>query len=304
MVSTVIEPPFDERFATTRSPKNHDVGPFSWIRFWFFTAIHAVALLAPWHFSWPALGEMIFLHWLTGSLGICLGFHRLLTHRSLRVPKPLEYGLAICGCLAMQGSPIFWVAGHRQHHLHTEDRDQDPHSAQRGFWWSHMQWVLYRRPEFFDYESYAKFAPDLARDPVYRWLDRYFYLLQLPVAGLLYALGGWDAVIYGVCLRLVLLWHSTWLINSGCHLWGNRPYNCTDDSRNLWWAAILAYGEGWHNNHHAYPNVAPAGRTWWQVDVTWWAIQLLQRLGLASQVVMPPALNEDLLSDDPHPKFD
>ncbi|MEL6224408.1 MAG: fatty acid desaturase [Cyanobacteria bacterium J06627_8] len=288
MVSTAVKPSLLNNPTQGRSPKNHEVGPFSWVRFTFFTSIHAVALLAPWHFSWSALGVTLFLHWLTGSLGICLGFHRLLTHRSLRVPKPLEYFFTICGCLAIEGSPIFWVAGHRQHHLHTEHREKDPYSAQRGFLWSHMQWVLYRRPEFFEYESYAKFAPDLAKDPMYRWLDKYFFLLQIPLAVLLYAIGGWDFVIYGGCLRLVLLWHSTWFINSVCHMWGNRTYDCEDDSRNLWWAAILAYGEGWHNNHHAHPNVAPAGRKWWQIDMTWWVILLLKRLGLATHVVMPP----------------
>lgn len=290
MVSTAAPSPLSDRAPERRSPKNHEVGPFSWVRFVFFTSTHAVALLAPWHFSWPALGITLFLHWLTGSLGICLGFHRLLTHRSLRVPKWLEYVFAVCGCLAVQGSPIFWVAGHRHHHLHTEHREKDPYSAQRGFWWSHMQWVLYRRPEFFEYDHYAKFAPDLAKDPVYRWLDKYFIVLQVPVALILYAKGGWDFVVWGVALRLVLLWHCTWFINSVCHLWGNRTYDCEDDSRNLWWAAIVTYGEGWHNNHHAHPNVAPAGRKWWQVDMTWWAIQLLRRLGLATHVVMPPSL--------------
>lgn len=293
MVSEAIKPSTVDRANNgqeTRSPKNHEVGPFSWVRFTFFASIHAVALLAPWHFSWPALGVAIFFHWLTGSLGICLGFHRLLTHRSLRVPKWLEYFFAMCGCLAVEGSPIFWVAGHRQHHIHTEHRDKDPYSAERGFLWSHMQWVLYRRPEFFEYDSYAKLAPDMAKDPVYRWLDKYFIVLQFPVALLLYAIGGWDFVIYGVCLRLVLLWHSTWFINSACHMWGNRVYDdCDDNARNLWWAAILAYGEGWHNNHHAHPNAAPAGRTWWQIDTTWWVIVLLQRLGLATRVVLPPS---------------
>ncbi|NEO34725.1 MAG: acyl-CoA desaturase, partial [Symploca sp. SIO3C6] len=218
----------------------------------------------------------------------CLGYHRLLTHRSFRVPKLLEYFFAVCGCLAIEGGPIFWVTGHRRHHLDTEHLDNDPYSAARGFWWSHFKWILYRRVEFFEYEYYAKFAPDLAKDPVYRWLNTYFVLLQLPVAGILYLVGGWDFVIYGVCLRLVLLWHSTWFINSACHLWGNRTYNCADDSRNLWWAAILAYGEGWHNNHHAQANVAPAGRKWWQIDMTWWVINGLKQVGLAKNVIMPP----------------
>lgn len=259
-----------------------------WANVAFFGAIHALALLAPWFFSWSALGVMIFLHWLFGSIGICLGYHRLLTHRSFQVPKWLEYVIVTLGALAIQGGPMFWVAAHRLHHAYTEDEDKDPYSARRGFWWSHMLWVLYPRPEFFDYDVYKRFAPDLNRDPYYSWLDHNFLLLQIPLGLLLYGLGGWSFVIYGMLLRSVVLWHSTWLINSATHLQGYRNFSVDDGSRNLWWAALLTYGEGWHNNHHAYPNVAKAGLRWWEVDVTWWAIQALKTVGLAKKVVMPP----------------
>ncbi len=261
----------------------------SWINVFFFGSIHAAALLAPWFFSWSALGTMVLLHWLFGGIGICLGYHRLLTHRSFQVPKWLEYSIALLGALAMQGGPVFWVGGHRQHHLHTEDWDKDPYSAKRGFWWSHMLWILYPTAESFDPNLYRRWAPDLAKDAFYRWLDKYFLLLQLPVALALYAVGGWSFVIYGVFLRAVILWHTTWLINSASHITGYRSFEETgDNSRNLWWTALLTYGEGWHNNHHAHPNVAPAGRTWWEIDTTWWVIQGLQKLGLAKKVVMPP----------------
>ncbi len=275
------QPSLSPGLATPTSP--------AWINVAFFGAFHAIALLAPWFFSWSALGVAIALHWLCGSIGICLGYHRLLTHRSLQVPKWLERVLTTIGALAAQGGPIFWVAGHRKHHLHTEDFDHDPYSSKRGFWWSHMGWVLYPRNEFYDYESYKRFAPDLERDPYYRWLDRneHFLWLQLPLAVVLYALGGWSFVIYGIFVRTVTLWHSTWLINSASHLWGYRNFECEDNSRNLWWAAILTYGEGWHNNHHSNPNAAPAGRKWWEIDMTWWAIVLLRQLGLARRIVMP-----------------
>lgn len=261
---------------------------FSWLSVVFFTTIHALALLAPWFFSWSALGVAIGLHWLFGSIGICLGYHRLLTHRSLQVPKPLEYAIALIGAMAVQGGPIFWVSGHRAHHLHTEDLDKDPYSARRGFWWSHMGWLFYQRPEVFDYNIYRQYAPDLEKQAFYRWLDRYFVLLQIPLGIGLYLLGGWSFVIYGIFVRAVTLWHSTWLINSATHMTGYRNHDSDDNSRNLWWAAILTYGEGWHNNHHAYPNVAKAGWKWWEIDMTWWAIVLLQKLGLARRVVMPP----------------
>ncbi|HAG82566.1 MAG TPA: acyl-CoA desaturase [Cyanobacteria bacterium UBA12227] len=259
-----------------------------WASVGFFATIHALAMLAPWFFSWSALLVTLFLHWLFGSIGICLGYHRLLTHRSFLVPKWLEYIIATIGAFAFQGGPIFWVAGHRQHHANPENELKDPYSAQRGFWWSHMLWLFYQRPEFFDYETYHKYAPDLAKNPYYRWLDRNFLLLQIPIGLLLYVLGGWPFVIWGMFVRAVFLWHSTWLINSATHLFGYQTYEVNDGSRNLWWAAIITYGEGWHNNHHAHPNVAPAGRQWWEIDMTWWSIQLLRSLGLAKRVVMPP----------------
>lgn len=270
------------------APKSEQRFKLSWTNVIFFGSIHVLALLAPWFFSWSALGVAIFLHWLFGSIGICLGYHRLLSHRSFQVPKLLEYAIATLGVLAIQGGPIFWVAGHRLHHAHTEDNDKDPYSSQRGFWWSHMLWILYPRQEFFAYEHYKKYAPELCRDPFYRWMDQYHLLLQIPLGLLLYALGGWSFVIYGMFVRSVFLWHSTWLINSATHLWGYRTFEVDDNSRNLWWAALLTYGEGWHNNHHTYPNVAKAGWHWWEVDMTWWAIQTLKTLGLAKKVTLYP----------------
>ncbi|HEY9642620.1 MAG TPA: fatty acid desaturase, partial [Coleofasciculaceae cyanobacterium] len=152
-----------------------------WVAVVFFTSVHALVLLAPWFFSWSALGITLLLHWLFGSIGICLGYHRLLSHRSFQVPQWLEYAIALIGATALQGGPIFWVAGHRLHHAYTEDVNKDPYSARRGFWWSHMLWIFYPYAEFFDYAQYKRFAPDLARDPFYRWLNRNFLLLQVPL---------------------------------------------------------------------------------------------------------------------------
>jgi sn-2 palmitoyl-lipid 9-desaturase len=265
-----------------------DNAKLDWITVLFFASIHLLALLAPWFFSWSAVGVTIFLHWLFGSIGICLGYHRLLSHRSFQVPKWLEYTIAFVGALALQGGPIFWVAGHRLHHAHTEDEVKDPYSAKRGFWWSHMLWIFYPHAEFFEYDLYSRYAPDLARDPFYQWLNRYFLLLQIPLGMALYAIGGWSWIFWGMFVRAVLLWHSTWFINSITHMWGYRTFDTNDRSGNLWWAAILTYGEGWHNNHHAHPNVAKAGWSWWEYDPTWWAIWLLKTLGFAQKVVMPP----------------
>jgi fatty-acid desaturase len=262
----------------------------SWVSVVFFSFVHGLALLAPWFFSWSALGTMILLHWFLGSIGICLGYHRLLSHRSFQVPKWLEYTIALIGATALQGGPIFWIAGHRLHHAHTEDTEKDPYSSRRGFWWSHMLWMLYPKEEFFNPNLYRKYAPEMARDRFYLWLDKYYLLLQIPLGVGLYMLGGWSFIIWGMCLRAVLLWHSTWFINSVTHMWGYRTFETNDNSRNLWWAAIVTYGEGWHNNHHAYPHVAKAGWRWWELDVTWWAIQVLRTFGLATKVIMPPAI--------------
>ncbi|MEM8642301.1 MAG: fatty acid desaturase [Cyanobacteria bacterium P01_G01_bin.54] len=251
----------------------------------FFAGAHLLVLLAPWCFSWSALGVMLVLHWLCGSIGICLAYHRLLSHRSFQVPRWLEYILVTIGALALQGGPTFWVSSHRRHHAHTEDLEKDPHSSVKGFWWSHMTWLFCRQPNFFDDERYRRYARDIDRDPYYHWLDRYFIIPQVVLGLVLLGLGGWSFVLYGIVVRSVLLWHCTWLINSASHLFGYRTFDCADDSRNLWWAAILAYGEGWHNNHHAQPQVAQAGLQWWEIDMTWWAIWVLEILGLAKKVV-------------------
>jgi sn-2 palmitoyl-lipid 9-desaturase len=258
------------------------------VSFGFFATFHLLALTAFWSFSWSALGVAILLHWLFGGIGICLGYHRMLSHRSFRVPKWLEYCIATLGALAIEGGPIFWVGGHRQHHAFTEDTEKDPYSAKRGFWWSHILWILYPETGTFSRHHYARFAPDLERQAFYCWLDRNFLLLQVPLAVLLYSLGGWSFVVYGVFVRAVLLWHSTWLVNSATHRWGYRTFSAKDDSRNLWWVSLLTYGEGWHNNHHAYPRSAQTGWRWWEFDPTWWTILLLKQLGLARKVNRMP----------------
>lgn len=268
-------------------PSLGSTAKLKWGTITFFASFHALALLAPYFFSWSALAVAIGLHWLCGSIGICLGYHRLLSHRSLRVPRWLEYAIVTTGALALQGGPIFWVSGHRRHHAHPEDPNRDPHSSARGFWWSHMLWLFYQRPTFFDGETDKHYARDIERDPYYRWLERNLWVPQMLLGLLLLGVGGLPFLIYGIFLRLVLLWHSTWLINSATHKLGYRNFDSDDDSRNLWWAALLTYGEGWHNNHHAQPRVARAGLRWWEIDMTWWAIQLMEMLGLANKVIKP-----------------
>jgi sn-1 stearoyl-lipid 9-desaturase len=248
----------------------------------FMAAIHIGALFAllPGNFSWAAVGLVIFLHWVTGGLGITLGFHRLVTHRSFQTPKWLEYFLVFCGTLSMEGSPIEWVGMHRLHHLHS-DHEADPHDSNVGFWWSHMGWMLRKIP---CRDQVSRFTKDIADDPVYKFLGKHFFTLQVALAVVLYLIGGWSFVVWGIFVRLVVVFHCTWLVNSATHKFGYRNYESDDNSTNCWWVALLTYGEGWHNNHHTYQYSARHGLKWWEIDMTWMTIWTLQKLGLATKV--------------------
>lgn len=240
----------------------------------------ALTVFLPGTFSWPAVGVALFLYWVTGGLGITLGFHRLVTHRSFQTPKLLEYFFVFCGTLACQGGAIDWVGLHRFHHLHS-DQDADPHDSNKGFWWSHMGWMLYKTPAK---SEIPRFTRDIGDDPVYLVFQNYFIPIQFVLGIILYLLGGWPFVVWGIFVRLIFVFHCTWFVNSATHLFGYRTYESGDHSTNCWWVALLTYGEGWHNNHHAFQHSARHGLQWWEIDITWMTIQLLQTLGLATKV--------------------
>jgi len=220
--------------------------------------VAACAVFLPNMFSLSAAIVAVTLYYLTGAFGITLGFHRLLTHRSFRLAKPLEYGLAILGTLALQGGPIDWVSTHRAHHAHT-DREGDPHDVNRGLLWAHMQWMYCRNDACLTKVEQLRLAPDLANDKFYLFLDKTFLLWQLALGLALLAIGGPSWVICGIFVRLVATYHVTWLVNSAAHHSGYRTYRTGDNSTNSWWVAFLAWGEGWHNNHHAFPFSARHG---------------------------------------------
>jgi stearoyl-CoA desaturase (delta-9 desaturase) len=250
--------------------------------------MHGLALMAPWFFSWKALIIAFALNFAFGSLGVSLGYHRLLAHSSLKVPKWLERVLVLLGVLALQGSPLSWVGMHRMHHKHS-DTELDPHTAKRGFWWSHIGWAFYLTQN-----AYRKYAPKFMQEErFYRFFDRFvltnLLLLQVPLGVVLYLLGGWSFVVYGVFLRIVILWHSTFLVNSATHFWGYRNYFVSEGDRsgNVWWLAPFTFGEAWHNNHHAQPRSAKIGHRFWEIDVTWYLILLFKVLGLATAVQLP-----------------
>ncbi len=250
--------------------------------------VHIGALAAFWPamFTWKALGTTFVMHWICGGFGLTLGYHRLLTHRSFKTPKWVEYLLTWVGSLSLQGGPIKWVAVHRLHHQHS-DGEGDPHTPLDGFVWSHALWLFRFDPNFDPYEKYSQYALDLARDRVHVAIQKYVLLSQLVVAVALYFWGGWPCVVWGVFVRLVYVYHVTWLVNSASHVWGYRSHETTDRSRNLWWVALLTWGEGWHNNHHAYPRSARHGMRPWEIDFTWWHIRLMAFFGLASDIRVP-----------------
>jgi sn-1 stearoyl-lipid 9-desaturase len=261
--------------------------PLSWIIIIYMAAIHGVALLAlfPGNFSWGAVGVAFLLYWLTAGIGITLGFHRLVTHRSFEVPKWLEYLFVLCGTLACQGGPIDWIGGHRIHHKYS-DTDLDPHDSNKGFWWSHMGWMLFQHATL--QADIPRYTKDLNDDRFYQFCEKYYILIQVVLGLLLYELGGWPFVIWGIFVRLVVVFHVTWFVNSATHKFGYKSHESNDHSTNCWWVALLTFGEGWHNNHHAYQYSARHGLQWWEIDATWMTIRLLQILGLAKNIKLAP----------------
>ncbi|RMH67205.1 MAG: acyl-CoA desaturase [Cyanobacteria bacterium J003] len=265
--------------------------PIAWPTATFIIFVHLGALLAflPSMFSWRAVLLALVLHWLTAGIGITLGWHRLVSLRSFQVPKWLEYFLVFCGTLSMQGGPIWWVGLHRHHHLYS-DQPNDHHDSRKGFWWSHIEWMFREVPAE---AEIPRFTKDIADDPVYQFLDKYFLPIQVVLAIVLYLWGGWPFVVWGIFVRLVTVYHTTWLVNSATHTFGYRTFETTDHSTNCWWVALLTFGEGWHNNHHAYQYSARHGLQWWELDLTWLTIRFLQLLGLATKVrlVEAPAVS-------------
>lgn len=264
----------------------------SWPTVLWITLIHVGALAAPLVFTWKGVVLALVLAWISGGLGICLGYHRLLTHRSFATYRWLRRGFAWLGTLAGEGPPITWVAMHRKHHQYS-DQENDPHSPRDGVWWSHMLWVFprLRQPQWSELAN--RYAPDLLKDWFMRFLQWSFIFWHLAAGATLLTFGWtlWDFrtgvsfVVYGMFVRLVYVLHVTWLVNSASHMCGYRNYPTKDNSRNLWWVGLLAYGEGWHNNHHAFPRSAQHGHRWWELDQTYFVIRFMEVIGLAWDVV-------------------
>jgi len=255
----------------------------NWITSIALILFHLGAVAALFMFSWKAFIITAVLYWMAIGFGIGMGYHRLHTHRSYKVPKFIEYFFAICGTLTLEGGPIFWVATHRVHHQNS-DQAGDPHTPHDGGFWAHMGWIVFGDRKHNDTKLMSRYAPDLAADKFYLWLNTYHYVPLVALGLILLATGGVSLLLWGVCVRVVVGLHATWLVNSATHMWGNRRFATRDDSRNSWWVALLTFGEGWHNNHHAHPTSARHGLAWYELDITWMQIRALQLLGIARSV--------------------
>ena len=244
---------------------------------------HLGALAALFVFSWQLFITTVFLYWLTTGLGISMGYHRLHTHRSYKVPIGLEYFFAVCGALTLEGGPISWVATHRMHHQKS-DLPGDPHSPRDGAWWAHAGWLLTGKTNHSNTKAMSKYAPDLAKDRFYVWLNNYHWVVNVVFALLLLAIGGIPLVLWGIFFRITFGLHATWAVNSATHMWGRRRFATRDDSRNNWWVALVTFGEGWHNNHHAHPTSARHGLAWYEFDPSWILIKILKLFGVAKSI--------------------
>jgi len=273
---------------------------FSWPIALGLLLIHVIALAAfvPFFFSWSAVIVALLLWYLTGAVGIALCFHRTLTHRSITLPRWLEYGSALCGTLSLQGGPIEWVATHRLHHAHADDSG-DPHDAHRGLFWTHVDWLYMPNDARPNTDEQQHYAADLWSQPYYRFLQRYSLWLQIALGLLLLAAGGVSWVIWGVFFRLVFVYHITWFVNSAAHRFGYQSFKTGDLSTNCWWVAIITWGEGWHNNHHAFPFSARHGLRWFEFDLTWVQIRLLQALRLIRDIKLPTTAMLERLAAPP-----
>ena len=271
-----------------------------------FSLVHLAALAAvvPWLYSGSGLILAGIGFYVFACLGINVCYHRLLTHRSFTAPRWFERVLTLIAFCNMEGSSLQWVATHRMHHKHS-DHQPDPHSPLVNFLWSHMGWMLFHNPAFDGNDGFGRFARDLDRDRFHHsmhhrgwWLWVWAaHALAFLAAGMAYGVSqgqemlglqmGLSWFVWGVAVRMVLIWHITWAINSFTHIWGYQSYRSHDDSRNNWFFGLFAWGEGWHNNHHADQQSASNWHRWWEVDIAYLTIRVFSCLGLATNVKTP-----------------
>jgi stearoyl-CoA desaturase (delta-9 desaturase) len=250
-----------------------------------FLAVHAVALATPFvvPVTWGWVGLAVGVYY-ARMFAITAGYHRYFSHRAFRTGRAFQFLLAFAGATAAQKGPLWWAAHHRDHHRWS-DGPLDVHSpVQRGFWWSHVGWILSRRHAATKLER----VKDLARFPELVWLDRFHAVAPVALAAGLFAAGGWGALLWGFFVSTVLLWHGTFVINSLAHVIGRRRYETGDEARNSFALALLTMGEGWHNNHHFHASTANQGWFWWELDPSYAILRVLAALRIVRDLRTPP----------------
>jgi len=250
-----------------------------------FWAMHVVAIAGViWlGWSWSGLALAIAFYYLR-MFGITAGYHRYFSHRSFKTSRAGQFFFALLGTLAVQKGVLWWSAHHRRHHKHSDQPDDVHSPRQGGFWWSHVGWILDSVHEETDWRR----IPDLAKFPELVWLNRWYLVVNVASAVLLLAIGGAWALVWGFFVSTVLLWHGTFTINSFSHIIGRRRYQTTDDSRNNLILALITMGEGWHNNHHYYMRATNQGFFWWEIDLSYYLLRLMQLAGLVWDIHTPP----------------
>jgi stearoyl-CoA desaturase (Delta-9 desaturase) len=264
------------------SPAKQDKIGLNTIPFWF---VHAVCLLGIW--IHPTLESLIVcaVLYFARMFGITAGYHRYFAHRTFKTNRVFQFILAWLGTSSMQKGVLWW-AGHHRHHHRYSDQPEDLHSpAQRGFWWSHMFWFL--APKY-DETPFDKIQ-DFAKYPELRWVNKYHLVPPILLGFAVWALFGWSGLIWGFFVSTVLCWHGTFTINSLSHVFGKQRYRTTDTSRNNWILALITMGEGWHNNHHYFQSSVKQGFYWWEVDMSYYLLKSLSKVGLVWDLKTPPA---------------
>ncbi len=237
----------------------------------------AIGLLWQRAVGWSDLALLAAMYTLV-CLGVTVGFHRMLTHRSFRPHPIVKCVLLVLGSMSFEGPALAWAATHIKHHAQA-DRQGDPHSPIEGFFHAHIGWMF--GDDTADPHVYCR---NLVKDPLVVFVSRTFLLWALLSLLIPFAIGGWTGLLWGGLVRLFLTHHVTWSVNSVCHTFGKREFETNDRSCNEWMVGLLAFGEGWHNNHHAFPRSAFHGLHWWQFDLSGYLIWTLERLGLARDV--------------------
>jgi stearoyl-CoA desaturase (delta-9 desaturase) len=244
----------------------------------------AIRLLWARAVHWPDLALLLTMYALV-AFGVTVGYHRMLTHRSFRAHPVVKCLLLILGSMSVEGAALQWAATHIKHHA-LSDREGDPHSPVEGFFHAHIGWMFVE-----DLGDPNRYCPHLMKDKLIVFISRTFLLWAILGLVIPFALGGWTGLLWGGLVRIFLTHHVTWSVNSVCHTFGKRAFETTDRSRNEWLVGLLGFGEGWHNNHHAFPRSAFHGLHWWQVDFSGYLIWILERVGLAKEVYrVPPVL--------------